>query len=297
LISLAFDATKFTYWRMGDMSGKRVLVTGATAGIGKQTALELAQRGAEVIIVGRNADKTAAVVAELRQAASGAATIDSLLADLSSMASVRALAASFLAKYDRLDVLVNNAGAFFPKREVTVDGWERTFATNHLSYFLLTELLLPALEKAPGARIVNVSSAAHAAAPLDFDDLMAERSSYGAFRQYGRSKLANIFFTRELARRLAPKNITANCLHPGFVASEFLAKGGIWSLLKPVASLFAIDVVAGAKTSVYLATSPEVAHTSGKYFDKCKETQPKKLAEDDAAAKRLWQVSAQLCGV
>jgi retinol dehydrogenase-12 len=280
---------------MGDMSGKRVLVTGATAGIGKQTALELAQRGAEVIIVGRNAEKTAAVVAELRLQ-SGSTAIDSLLADLSSMASIRTFAAAFAAKYDRLDVLVNNAGAFYPKRDLTVDGWERTFATNHLAYFLVAQLLLPALEKAPGARIVNVASAAHAAAPLDFDDLMAERSSYRGFRQYGRSKLANIFFTQELARRLLPKKITVNCLHPGFVASEFLAKGGIWSLLKPISSVFALDVVAGAKTSVYLATSPEVAQVSGKYFDKCKEKQPNKIANDDAAAKRLWQVSAQLCG-
>jgi NAD(P)-dependent dehydrogenase (short-subunit alcohol dehydrogenase family) len=280
---------------MANMNGKRVLVTGATAGIGKQTALELAKLGAEVVIVGRNAEKTAAVVEWLRQ--ESGATIDSFLADLSSMASIRAFTTTFLAKYDRLDVLVNNAGALFPKREVTVDGWERTFATNHLSYFLVTHLLLPALERAERARIVNVSSAAHAAAPLDFDDLMAERSRYRAFRQYGRSKLANIFFTRELARRVAGKQITVNCLHPGFVASEFLAKGGIWTLIRPIGALFAVDVVAGAKTSVYLASSPEVAGVSGKYFDKCKEKQPNKIADNDAAATRLWQVSAQLCGI
>ena len=278
------------------MNGKRVLVTGATAGIGKQTALELAKLGAEVIIVGRNAEKTAAVVESLRKE-SGATTIDSFLADLSSMASIRAFAGAFLAKHDRLDVLVNNAGGLFPKREVTVDGWERTFATNHLSYFLVAQLLLPALERAERARIVNVASAAHAAAPRDFDDLMAERSRYRSFRQYGRSKLANIFFTRELARRVAGKQITVNCLHPGFVASEFLAKGGIWSVIRPIAGLFAIDVVAGAKTSVYLASSPEVAGVSGKYFDKCKEKQPNKIADNDAAATRLWQVSAQLCGI
>ncbi|HEX4457852.1 MAG TPA: SDR family oxidoreductase [Polyangia bacterium] len=280
---------------MADMNGKRVLVTGGTAGIGKQTGLELAKLGAEVVIVGRNAEKTAAVVEWLRQ--ESGATIDSFLADLSSMASIRAFATAFLGKYDRLDVLVNNAGALFPKREVTVDGWERTFATNHLSYFLVTHLLLPALERAERARIVNVSSAAHAAAPLDFDDLMAERSRYRAFRQYGRSKLANIFFTRELARRVAGKQITVNCLHPGFVASEFLAKGGIWTIIRPIGALFAVDVVAGAKTSVYLASSPEVAGVSGKYFDKCKEKQPNKIADNDAAATRLWQVSAQLCGI
>ena len=281
---------------MANMSGKRVLVTGGTAGIGKQTALELARIGAEVIIVGRNAEKTAAVVESLRQA-TGAATVDSLLADLSSMASIRAFATAFLAKYDRLDVLINNAGALFVKREITVDGWERTFATNHLAYFLVAQLLLPALERATGARIVNVSSAAHSAAPLDFDDLMAERTRYRSFRQYGRSKLANIFFTQELARRLSDKNITVNCLHPGFVASEFLAKGGIWSLIKPIGYLFAVDVVAGARTSVYLASAPEVAGVTGKYFDKCKEKQPSKIAQDDAAARRLWQVSAQLCGL
>ncbi len=281
---------------MVNMSGKRVLVTGGTAGIGKQTALELARLGAEVIIVGRNAEKTAAVVEALRRE-TGAATVDSLLADLSSMASIRAFATAFLAKYDRLDVLINNAGALFVKREVTVDGWERTFATNHLAYFLVAQLLMPALERATGARIVNVASAAHSAAPLDFDDLMAERTRYSSFRQYGRSKLANIFFTQELARRLSDKNITVNCLHPGFVASEFLAKGGIWSLIKPIGYLFAVDVVAGARTSVYLASAPEVAGVTGKYFDKCKEKQPSKIAQDDAAARRLWQVSAQLCGL
>ena len=278
------------------MRGKRVLVTGATAGIGKQTALELAKLGADVIIVGRNAEKTAAVVESLRKE-SGSDAIDSFLADLSSMASIRAFAAAFLAKYDRLDVLVNNAGALFPKREITVDGWERTLATNHLAYFLVAQLLLPALERSAGARIVNVSSEAHAAAALDFDDLMAERSRYRSFRQYGRSKLANIFFTQELARRLSGKNITVNCLHPGFVASEFMAKGGLWSIIKPIAYLFAVNVVDGAKTSVYLASSPEVANISGKYFDKCKEKQPNKLANNADAAKRLWQVSAQLCGV
>jgi retinol dehydrogenase-12 len=281
---------------MVNLSGKRILVTGGSAGIGKQTALELAKLGAEVIIVGRSADKTAAAVASLRKE-SGATAIDSLLADLSSMASIRAFSAAFLAKYERLDVLVNNAGAFNRHREVTVDGWERTFATNHLAYFLVGHSLLPALEHASGARIVNVSSSAHAAAPLDFDDLMCERTAYSGFKQYARSKLANIYFTRELARRLVPKKITVNCLHPGFVASEFLSKGGIWKLVRPLAYAFALDVAAGAKTSVYLASSPDVANVSGKYFVKCKEARPNKIAEDDAAATRLWQVSAQLCGL
>jgi len=277
---------------MSDMSGKRVLITGATAGIGKRTALELLEMGAEVIIVGRNAEKTEGVVKELRTAMKSD-KISFLLADFSSMASIRKLAAEFLAKYDRLDVLVNNAGAVNTKREVTVDGYERTFATNHLGYFLVAKLLLPALERAGSARVVNVASDAHRIAALNFDDLQAEKS-YSSFPQYGRSKLANIYFTRELARRVADKGITVNALHPGFVASEFLSKGGIWSVLQPIGNLFAVSVPAGAKTSVYLASSPEVAGVTGKYFYKCKEKSVKKFKGEDEAATRLWDESEKL---
>lgn len=271
-----------------DLAGKRILVTGASGGIGKQTALELAARGAEVIIVGRSAEKTQAAADEISRASGEAVAF--MLADLSSIASIRQLAKEFLAKHTTLDVLVNNAGALNPKRETTVDGYERTFATNHLAYFLLTDLLLPALRAAGHARVVNVSSEAHVMGALDFSDLMAERK-YGQWMQYGRSKLANIYFTRELARRVAGDDITVNALHPGFVASSFLAKGGLYNVMRSLSRVFALDVVAGARTSVYLASSPEVAGVTGKYFRKCKERPLRKVAEDDEAARRLWAAS------
>ncbi len=274
------------------MNDKIVLVTGATAGIGKQTALELSKLGARVIVVARSAEKTTRVVAELKQQ-SGNANIDSFLADLSSIRSIRDLARAVLAKYPRIDVLVNNAGAINLSREVTVDGYERTFATNHLAYFLLTELLLPALEAAPAGRIVNVSSEAHRAGRLDFSDLQAAHK-YSSLKVYGRSKLANIYFTRELARRLAGTRVTVNALHPGFVASEFLTKGGLMGLLKPVVNLFAVSVEQGARTSVWLASSPEVEGVTGKYFYKCKEKAPRPYALDDEAAAKLWAESEKL---
>ena len=274
------------------MEGKVVLITGGTAGIGKQAALALLKLGAQVVVIGRNPEKTKKVVEELKTA-TGNPKVDSLLADLSSMAEVRRVAAEFMVKFPRLDVLLNNAGALFPERTTTVDGFERTMATNHLAYFLLAQELLPVLEKSAPARIVNVSSGAHMGRPLDFDDLMAEKS-YPAFTQYGRSKAANILFTRELARRLKDKKITVNSLHPGFVASDFLAKKGFWGLIKPLAYLFAIDEVEGAKTSVYLASSPEVEGVTGKYFFKCVEKRPSAFCEDEAAAKRLWEMSEKL---
>jgi retinol dehydrogenase 12 len=278
-----------------DMTGRLVLITGSTAGIGKRAAHALARLGAHVIVQGRNAEKTQAVAKEI-QAESPGAKIDFLVADLSSMAAVRGLAAEVKQKYGKLDVLINNAGALQTKRELTVDGYERTFATNHLAYFLLANLLLPELKKGTRPRIVNVSSEAHRSGPLNFDDLMAEKSFRG-FLQYGRSKLANILFTRELARRVKDDGITVNCLHPGFVASEFLSKGGIWTVLKPVAYLFAIDEEQGSKCSVYLASSPDVEGVTGKYFYRCKEKRPRAFAEDDEAAKRLWSVSEKLTGL
>jgi len=274
------------------MQGKTVVITGATAGIGKQTALELAKLGAHVIIVGRNPDKTHGVVEELK-GQSGNAQVESLLADLSSLKSVQELARQLRAKLPTLDVLINNAGAMNPKRETTADGYERTFATNHLAYFLLTNELLPLLTAAPSARVVNVSSDAHRSGRLRFDDLMAEKA-YSAWMQYGRSKLANIYFTRELARRLEGKHVTVNAVHPGFVASDFLSKEGIWGALKPLLYLFAVDIPGGARTSVWLASSPEVEGQTGKYFYKCKEKLPRSFALDDEAAKRLWDESEKL---
>ncbi|MBL8917670.1 MAG: SDR family oxidoreductase [Myxococcaceae bacterium] len=274
------------------MTGKRVLVTGATAGIGLETAKAIAKEGAELIIVGRNEEKTKAV-AEQVKAETGNPNVTFLLADLSSMAQVRRLAADFLARYDRLDVLVNNAGAVNPKRETTADGHESTFATNHLAYFLLTNLLVPALEKAAPSRVVCVASEAHRGSTLDFDDLMSER--YSAFRTYSRSKLANILFGREAARRLQAKGISVNTLHPGVVGSNFIAgKGGFWGVIGTLSRVFLISNEQGAKTSVFLATSKDVEGVTGKYFDKCRERAPSAAAMDDAAAAKLWAISEQL---
>lgn len=276
------------------MEGKLVLITGGTAGIGKQAAIALLELGAQVVIVGRNPEKTKAVVEELKTR-TGNSKLEFLLADLSSMAEVRRVAGEFKAKYSRLDVLLNNAGGLFPGRTTTVDGFERTMATNHLAYFVLAQELLPILEKSAPSRIVNVSSDAHTRGRLDWDDMMAEKS-YSTFTQYSRSKAANILFTRELARRVKDKQITVNCLHPGFVASDFLAKPGFWGFIKPLAYLFAISEVEGAKTSVFLASSPEVAGVSGKYFTQCKEKRPRAFAEDDDAAKRLWEWTEKTLG-
>jgi NAD(P)-dependent dehydrogenase (short-subunit alcohol dehydrogenase family) len=278
-----------------DLKGRIALVTGATGGIGRQSALELARLGAHVIIVGRDEKKCERVTREIQEA-SGNRQVDFLVADLSSMEEVRRLAQQVKQRYGRLNVLLNNAGGVNMKRFLTADGYERTFALNHLTYFLLTQLLLPELEKGAPARIVNVSSGAHKGPQIDFDDVMAERF-YSAWLQYGRSKLANILFTREQARRLLGKPITVNCLHPGFVASDFLSKGGVWSLLKPIAYLFAIDEVKGARTSVYVASSPEVEGVTGKYFFKCREATPSRQARDDEAAKKLWEVSERLTGL
>ncbi len=277
------------------MNGRLVLITGSTAGIGKRAAFELARMGAHVIIQGRDAAKAERVAGELK-AAHPNAKVDFLVADLSSMQAVRGLAAEVKQRFGKLDVLLNNAGALQVRREVTVDGYERTFATNHLAYFLLANLLLPELKKGVKPRIVNVSSDAHRYGRMNFDDLMAEKNFRG-FPQYGRSKLANILFTRELARRVQADGITVNCLHPGFVASEFLSKGGIWKVIKPIAYLFAVDEEQGARCSVYLASSPEVEGVTGKYFYKCKEKRPRSFAEDDEAARRLWEVSEKLTGL
>lgn len=274
------------------MEGKWVLITGGTAGIGKQAAIALLQQGAHVVIVGRNPEKTKGVVEELKTRTSSP-NLDFLLADLSSVAEVRRVAQEYQARFPRLDVLLNNAGGMFPGRTTTVDGYERTMATNHLSYFVLANALLPMLEKSAPSRIVNVSSNAHIRGKLDFDDFLAEKS-YSTFGQYSRSKAANILFTRELAARVKDKKITVNCLHPGFVASDFLAKPGFWNFIKPIAYLFAIDEVAGAKTSVYLASSPEVEGVTGKYFVKCKEVRPRPFCEDDASAKKLWDLTEKL---
>ncbi len=281
---------------MRDLKGKRVLVTGATAGIGKETARALAAMGAEVILVGRNLEKTKQVVEEVKRL-SGNPQVELLLADLSLVAEVKRLAKDFLARFDRLDVLVNNAGLWNPRREVTKEGHELVFATNHLAYYVLALELLPALQKAGKARIVNVASDAHRLAKgLDFDDLDSAKG-YSGFPVYARSKLANILFTRELARRLSGTGVTVNAVHPGPVDSNFMAKTGFWGVMGKLASLFLRSVEKGAETSIYLASAPEVEGVTGDYFADKRPKRPTKYALDDAAARRLWDVSVQLTGV
>lgn len=276
------------------MKGKVILVTGATAGIGKVTALELARKGATVVLVGRDPAKAEATVAEIRQA-TGNDAVEALLCDVSSQAAVRKLAAEYRAKHDRLDLLVNNAGAILAERKTTVDGLEATFATNHLGYFLLTELLLDIVRASAPARIVSVASEAHRATTLDFDDLGYERRAYSSMNAYGASKLANILWSAELARRLEGSGVTANSLHPGVIASNFGQSGPGWmrvgvKLLSP----FLASPEKGARTTLHLATSPEVEGITGKYWKDSKPATPSAAGQDMAAAKRLWEVSEAL---
>ncbi len=279
---------------MTTMQGKICLITGGTNGIGKSTAQALAQMGARVVIVGRNAQKTSQVVDEIRLA-TGNTDVDALLADLSSLEEVRRLAGEFKRKYPRLDVLLNNAGAMFWTRHVTADGLERTFALNHLAPFLLTNLLLDTLKASAPARIINLSSRAHQGGKIDFEDLQSERH-YSGMDAYGNSKLANILFTIELARRLDGAGVTVNAVHPGFVNSGFAKNndGLAFKLYGAIGPLIARSPEKGAETSVYLASSPEVKDVTGEYFSDCHVTDTAPQAADAAAAKRLWEVSAEM---
>jgi retinol dehydrogenase-12 len=275
------------------LAGKVCLVTGATGGIGLITARSLAAQGASVVLVSRSTTKCAEAVAQIK-AQTGSDKLSFIAADLSSMAQVRTAAERFLAQHERLDVLVNNAGAVFATRQVSADGYEMTLALNHLNYFYLTQLLQERLLASAPARIVNVSSDAHKMATINFDDLMAERK-YSAFSVYGMSKLANVMFTYELARRLEGSGVTANALHPGFVASNFgRSNGGVWGMFMPLVQLFAITPQRGAETSIYLASSPAVEGVSGQYFDKQRPVKSSPASYDVAAQRRLWEVSEQL---
>lgn len=281
-----------------EMEGKTVLITGATAGIGRITARELADKGARVVLLARNREKAQATRAWIAEE-TGNEAVGIIIADFSSLLQVRAAAEEYRSQYGALDVLINNAGAVFFNRSESEDGIEMTFAVNHLAPFLLTNLLLDALRESPKARIVTVSSRAHVDANMDFDDLEGHRR-YGPMRAYGQSKLANILFTNELARRLEGSDITANALHPGFVASEFgKNNSGFVRLLLPLAQLFgrAISVEEGARTSVYLASSPEVEGVSGKYFVRCSETSSTEASRDEASMVRLWEISARMTGL
>lgn len=283
---------------MGGMDGKVVLITGATNGIGKVAALELAKQGAQVVIVGRNPAKTAEAVAAIK-AQSGNPAVEMIVADLSSMAEVRKAAEAFKSGHERLDVLINNAGAVFGTRQETVDGYEMTFALNHLAYFLLTNLLLDTLKASAPARIINVSSGAHAFGRIDFDNLNSEKGySAGGFRAYGTSKLQNLLFTYELARRLAGTGVTAHALHPGSVATGFAHNNRGWlSLLYRVVDRFSLTPEQGADTIIYLASSPQLIGETGQYWEKRKAIRSSAASYDEAAQARLWAVSEQLTGL
>jgi len=270
------------------MQDKHVAITGPTAGIGRATTLELARRGARLTLFCRNPDKAGALCREVN--AIGGSEPEIIAMDMADLDSVRRAGQEFVARNARLDVLLNNAGVINTSRKETVDGFEQTLAVNHFAPFLLTGLLLPTLLRTSGARIVNVASDAHAFVKgMGFEDMQA-MNGYRTFREYGRSKLANILFTRRLARDLDGQDITVNCLHPGAVATSLGAQNnGLISrivplLLKP----FFKTPEQGAQTSIYLCCSPDVAAISGQYFVNCKQAQPKAWARDDEAADRLW---------
>jgi NAD(P)-dependent dehydrogenase (short-subunit alcohol dehydrogenase family) len=277
------------------MKGKTIVATGATSGIGEVAALKLAGMGARVIIVARDEGRAKATMRKLESAAPGLGHRVHL-ADLSSMAEARRVGAAIAGSEPRIDVLINNAGAMFAARRVTPEGLELTFALNHMAYFVLTQALRERLAASAPARIVSTASNAHESASLDFNDLQSAEG-YSGFKVYGRSKLANILFTRELARRLAETGVTANCLHPGFVATRFGDSAGGWiGRLIPLAKGFALSPEKGADTIVHLASSPEVDNETGEYFVKRKVTAPSAAGRDDAAAKRLWEASEALAG-
>jgi NAD(P)-dependent dehydrogenase (short-subunit alcohol dehydrogenase family) len=276
---------------MSDLRGKVVVMTGATSGIGLFGARHLAAMGARLVLIARDRERAASA---MRTFGSGHSVH---YADLSRIAEMKRVAAEIAAVEPRIDVLINNAGALFTSRRVTEDGLELTFALNHMAYFVVTLGLAEQLRAAGAARVVNTSSDAHKGKRLDFDDLQSERG-YRGFGAYGRSKLCNILFTRELARRWAGTGTTANCLHPGFVATRFGDQsGGMMPGFIRFAKLFALSPEKGAETLVYLASSDEAARVSGGYFYKCRQEQPTSEAQDDEAARRLWEESARLAGI
>jgi len=277
-----------------NMNGKICLVTGATNGIGKAAAQALALMGATVVIVGRDAQKTSRVTEEIKLT-SGNQNVDLLLADLSSQQEVRRLAEEFKRKHSRLHVLLNNAGGTFATRQISVDGIEMTFAFNHLAYFLLTNMLLETMKASAPARIINVSSDAHSGGKIDFDNLQGEQT-YSSFGPYGNSKLANILFTTELARRLEGTGVTVNALHPGLTSTGFGKNnpGFFMKIMGVVIPLIARSPEKGAETSIYLASSTDVQGITGKYFVDCKVTQPALQAADSTVARQLWDISAEM---
>ena len=278
------------------MQGKTCVITGANTGIGKAAAEALASLGAQVVMVCRNRDKGEQARADILSAAQKSGRgggADLLIADLSSQSAVRAVALDILAAHPRIDVLVNNAGLALSHRELTVDGIERTFAVNYLAYFMLANLLLPGLRAAGHARIINVASSAHADGKLDFANLQGERS-YKYIAMYAASKLQDVMFTYALARRLAGSGITANTLHPGAVATEIWRQ---FAILRILSKWLLLSPEKGARTTVYLAASPDVEGVTAKYFDKCQPAKTSSLSRDELLQEKLWTASVAVTGV
>jgi NAD(P)-dependent dehydrogenase (short-subunit alcohol dehydrogenase family) len=282
------------------IEGKTCLITGSTSGIGKEIAIGLVKMKANVILVGRNKSKCQATLEEIRRNISintNKNQVSYLLADLSSQASIHQLANEFLETYESLDILVNNAGVFLSRRIPTVDGIEYTFAVNHLAPFLLTSLLFERIKASSPSRIITTSSVAHRGAYINFDNLQFERGRYNGVEAYRQSKLANILFTKELARRSRGSGVTSNCFHPGGVRTNLVQSSAwyyrlIWAIINP----FLANPKKGADTAIYLASSSEVAEISGKYFVNKKPVIPSKLADDHDTAARLWKISEELTG-
>jgi NAD(P)-dependent dehydrogenase (short-subunit alcohol dehydrogenase family) len=278
------------------MENKNVVITGGNAGIGLATSIALAKKGANIFLVSRSKEKAEKAQQEIA-AASGNKKVQYFLADLSSQKSIRNLSAQVHNSLDKIDVLINNAGAVFPDFTKSVDGIEMTIATNHFAYFLLTNLLLDLVKKSDYARIVNVASRAHVNATLDFASF-TQNKNYSIFKAYGQSKLANILFTAEFAKRLGKSHVTINSLHPGLVKTDIGNKNTNWysTLAWTLFSrLGGLTVEKGAETSIYLASSDEVKYVTGKYFAKCKETEPSKTTQDESLQRELWTVSEKLC--
>jgi retinol dehydrogenase-14 len=277
----------------GGMGEKVCLITGATSGIGKATAMGLANMGASVVMIGRDRGRGEAAMTEIKESSPNA-SVDLMLADVSSQEQIRRLADAFKEAYPRLDVLINNAGVFLSKRLTSADGIEMTFAVNHLAYFLLTNLLLDMLKASAPSRIVNVSSGAQSNGTIDFDDLQGEKG-YEGTKAYSQSKLANVLFTYELARRLEGTGVTANCLHPGAVRTNFgSGSSGVFGFMVRALRPLMISPEKGAETSIYLASSPEVEGVSGRYFVKKAEARSSDVSYDERIARRLWEVSSEL---
>jgi NAD(P)-dependent dehydrogenase (short-subunit alcohol dehydrogenase family) len=278
------------------MRAKTVVITGGTSGIGEVAAVALAKMGARIVLVARDKSRGDATLARLCDRAPDI-THSVHFADLLRLAEMKRVVTEIVDQEPRIDVLINNAGALFAKRRLTEDGLERTFALNHMAYFVMTAGLRERLLASGPARIINTASAAHQSATLDFDDLQSAKN-FGGRKAYGQSKLCNILFTRELARRLQGTGVTANCLHPGFVATRFGDQsGGLISRLIWLAKFSAISPAHGAETVIHLASSPDVAKATGQYFYKCMPIRPSSWAQDDRSALLLWQRSAALAGM